>query len=369
MSDPVPFYSLEFQHQQIKSEIEQAIERVLSKNWFILGTELEQFEKQYAAFTGTQHSVGVANGLDAIALSLRAVKIGEGDEVIVPSHTCIATWLAVTAVGARIVPVEPDRDTCNISPVKISEVISKRTKAVIPVHLYGQACEMTRIMTIAAQHNIPVIEDNAQAHGARCQEGMTGSFGRCNATSFYPTKNLGALGDGGAVTTNDHTLFEEILKLRNYGSKEKDHHDTPGFNSRLDEIQAAVLSVKLSRLNDWIQNRQQIAAFYNEHLQNTGDILLPKIARTCTHVYHLYVIRTGRRDQLRDFLSSKGIQTMIHYPVPPHLQKAYRSLGFENGDFPIAEELARTSLSLPLWPGLKEDTLNRIADSIKTFFG
>ena len=368
MPESVPFLSLQFQHAPIEAELQQAMARVLKSNWFILGEELKKFESAYASFNSTRFCSGVANGLDAIILSLRALNIGPGDEVIVPSHTYVATWLAVSAVGAKPIPVESDIKTYNIDVSKIETAIAKKAKAIIPVHLYGQACRMNEIMHLASKHSLSVIEDNAQAHGAECHQKKTGSIGHCNATSFYPGKNLGALGDAGAVTTNDEKLYERILQLRNYGSSKKYYHDELGVNSRLDELQAALLSVKLNHLAEWTAQRKAIAKSYDEKLNNVGDLILPQVAADCSHVYHLYVIRSGKRDKLQSFLTTRGIQTLIHYPVPPHLQQAYSSEAYKPGDFPIAEELSRTCLSLPLWPGMTESMINYISASIAEFY-
>jgi dTDP-4-amino-4,6-dideoxygalactose transaminase len=366
--EPVPFLSLKFQHGSIRQDMESAMKRVLESNWFILGNELEKFEQEYAAFSKTRFCAGVANGLDAIALSLRALGVGASDEVIVPSNTFIATWLAISAIGAKPIPVEPDIKTYNIDASKIEATITKKTKAIVPVHLYGQACEMEEIMRVANKHNLFVVEDNAQAHGAECQRKITGSFGHCNATSFYPVKNLGALGDGGAITTNDERLYQQVLRLRNYGSSKKYSNEELGMNSRLDELQAAVLSVKLKRLTEWNQQRSAIARSYESKLKGVGDLILPFTSPECSHVYHAFVVRTRQRDRLQQHLEANGIQTMIHYPVPPHLQRAYNNLGYRLGDFPIAEELAKTCLSLPLWPGMSESLVRQVTDCIIQFF-
>ena len=366
--EPVPFLSLEFQHGSIKQDLKDAMERVLRSNWFILGKELEKFEREYATFSESRFCAGVANGLDAITLSLRALGVGAGDEVIVPSNTYIATWLAVSVIGAKPVPVEPDIKSYNIDPSRIEAAVTKKTKAIVPVHLFGQACEMNEIMRLANKNNLFVVEDNAQAHGAECQKKITGSFGQCNATSFYPVKNLGALGDGGAITTNDPELFTGLMRLRNYGSSTKYRNDELGINSRLDELQAAILSVKLKHLAGWTQQRRAIAKRYEEKLQGVGDLILPFTLPECSHVYHVFVIRTKLRDQLQQHLDANGIQTMIHYPVPPHLQQAYAKLGFRHGDFPITEELAKTCLSLPLWPGMTESMIDCISASIVEFY-
>lgn len=364
----IPFLNFEPAHSAIKGEMQQAFESVYDGYWYIMGKHLSQFEKEYAAFNQTHYALGVSNGLDALYLALKALEIGEGDEVIMPSNTFIATVLAVSYTGAKPVFVEPDEKTYLINPDLIAPSITPKTKAIIAVHLYGQACEIDMIIDVANQYGLKVIEDNAQAHGAAFNGKLTGSFGHINATSFYPGKNLGALGDAGACTTNDAALAEKILMLRNYGSREKYKHEVIGHNMRLDELQAAFLSVKLRHLNEWTRQRQEIAAWYNEALAGIGDLILPEVDSNSTHVYHLYVIRTQYRDKLQAFLAEKGIGTLIHYPIPPHLQSAYNSLGYRKGDFPIAEELAETCLSLPIWPGMTEDQIEEVASAIKDFF-
>ncbi|SNC67760.1 dTDP-4-amino-4,6-dideoxygalactose transaminase [Hymenobacter gelipurpurascens] len=364
----IPFLSFSGQHNLIQEEVLAAMARVYESQSYVLGQEVKQFEGAYAAFSQVHHCVGVANGLDALQLSLRVLNIGPGDEVIVPSNTYIATWLAVSHVGATIVPVEPDVDTYNISSKLIEEAITSRTKAIIPVHLYGQACEMGPIMEIAQRFGLSVVEDNAQAHGATYQGQLTGSFGHINATSFYPGKNLGALGDAGAVTTNNDGLAESIRTLRNYGSTHKYYNEHIGYNSRLDELQAAVLSVKLPMLTKWTHDRQQVAKLYQKQLTGIADLKLPSIAAEATHVYHIYVVCTKRRGELQKHLTHNGIGTLIHYPLPPHLQKAYSYMNFRRSDFPIAEELADTCLSLPMWPGLSEEDINIVCETIKEFF-
>ena len=294
--------------------------------------------------------------------------IGKGDEVIVPSNTYIATVLAVSYVGAKPVFVEPNIETYNIDFSKIEEAVTPNTKAIMPVHLYGQACEMQPIMDIAKKYNLFVIEDNAQSQGATYKEKITGSWGDINGTSFYPGKNLGAIGDAGAVTTNDENLAEKVKILRNYGSQKKYYNEFIGHNMRLDELQASFLSVKLKYLKEWTLKRQEIGAWYDEALKEIEGLILPKIAEGATHVYHLYVIRTKKRDELQSYLNEKGIGTLIHYPIPPHLQEAYESLGLKKGDFPIAEELAETCLSLPVWPGMGVEHVELISENIKAFF-
>jgi dTDP-4-amino-4,6-dideoxygalactose transaminase len=306
--------------------------------------------------------------LDALQLSLKIVGIGAGDEVIVPSNTYIATWLAVSFLGAKPVPVEPSIDTYNIDPDKIEEALTAKTKAIIPVHLYGQACEMDRIMDIARRHNLKVIEDNAQAHGAKFKGKLTGMFGEISATSFYPGKNLGALGDAGAITTDNEGYAERARVLRNYGSEKKYFNEEVGHNMRLDELQAAFLSVKLNYLNEWTKQRQKVAAWYDKELSNLGDLILPTTHANATHVYHLYVIRTEQRDSLQRYLTKAGVGTLVHYPIPPHLQKAYSNLGFRADNFPIAEKIAKTCLSLPMWPGMKFSQIEYVVEAIKNYF-
>jgi len=364
----IPFLNFEPMHKLIRSEIMQSFQDVYDANWFVMGKKLEAFEKEYAAFNNTNYSIGVSNGLDALHLALKALNVTKGDEVIVPSNTYIATALAASYVGATPVFVEPDPNTYNINPANIEAAITSKTKVIMPVHLYGQACDMDAIMAIAKKHNLFVVEDNAQAHGATFNGKITGSFGNANGTSFYPGKNLGALGDAGAVTTNDETIAKKIAMLRNYGSEKKYHNEEIGFNMRLDEVQAGFLSVKLKHLNEWTKQRKEIAKQYNEALKNVGDLVLPAVHANATHVYHLYVIKTENRDGLQKHLSENGIGTLIHYPIPPHLQKAYQYLGFKKGSFPIAEELADNCLSLPIWPGMTLDQVNTVAENIKKAF-
>lgn len=364
----IPYLSFESQNSLIKEELLSSFENFFESKWYILGEQVKAFEKEYAEFNHVNHCIGVSNGLDALHLSLKALDIGKGEEVIVPSNTYIATALAVSYTGAIPVFVEPDIKTYNLDPIKIESAITKNTKAIMPVHLYGQACEMEAIMKIASKHNLFVIEDNAQSQGATFNGKMTGSFGNANGTSFYPGKNLGALGDAGAVTTDDADLAERIFRLRNYGSSKKYFNEEIGFNMRLDECQAGFLSVKLKYLDEWTKQRQEIAVWYNEELKGIGDLILPEVAEGASHVYHIYMVRTKKRDALQKFLHEKGIGTLIHYPIPPHLQKAYQHLGFKKGDFPIAEEIAETCLSLPLWPGMTTQEVEFVADNIKRFF-
>ena len=363
----LPFLSLEPQHAPLRAELTAAFMRVHDSYWYVLGEEVRQFELEYAAWNQVPHAVGVANGLDALVLGLRSLNVGPGDEVIVPSNTYIATWLAVTQVGATLVPVEPDPSTSNIEPAAIAAAITPRTRAIIPVHLYGQACRMPEIMALAAPHAISVVEDNAQAHGAAFDGRLTGSFGHLNATSFYPGKNLGALGDAGAVTTTNAALAQRVRVLRNYGSAQKYHNEEIGYNSRLDELQAALLRVKLPHLAAWTAQRRQLAAWYDQYLAGIAGLRLPHTAPGATHVYHLYVVHHPRRDALQQHLTQHGIGTLVHYPVPPHRQPAYQALHMPTGRFPIAEALAATCLSLPLWPGMTEVQVAIVAGTIRTF--
>ncbi len=364
----IPFLNFDPMHSAIRSEMQVAFQDVYDSNLFVMGQSVESFEKKYAEFNHVAHCIGVSNGLDALHLALKALGVAAGDEVIVPSNTYIATLLAVSYVGATPVLVEPDINTYNIDPTNIEKAITNKTKVIMPVHLYGQACEMDAIMSIAKKHGLHVVEDNAQAHGATFKNKLTGSFGDANGTSFYPGKNLGALGDAGAVTTNDDTLAQKIRILRNYGSEIKYHNEVIGYNQRLDEMQAAFLSVKLSYLPEWTRQRQQIAQMFSDALKNIGDLILPVTHPDATHVYHLYVIRTKHRDALQKHLTENEIGTMIHYPIPPHRQHAYTSLGYKKGDFAIAEKIADTCLSLPIWPGMTEEHIHYVATSISDFF-
>jgi dTDP-4-amino-4,6-dideoxygalactose transaminase len=364
MINEVQFLNFEYMHQQIREEVQHSFQRTYDSYWYIQGNELSAFESEYSVLNQTKYTVGVSNGLDALVLALRALNIGCGDEVIVPSNTYIATAIAVSHVGATPVFVEPRLETYNINPDLIIDAITERTKAIMPVHLYGQACEMDKIMDIARAHGLFVVEDNAQAHLSSFNGKTTGSFGDVNGTSFYPGKNLGALGDAGAVTTNNEELANRIKRLRNYGSEVKYYNEEVGFNNRLDELQAAFLRVKLNYLQEWTNQRKEIASWYNEVLSDNESLILPKCNNLADHVYHLYVVRTKERSKLQNKLLEKGIQTMIHYPIPPHLQKAYIHLGYQVGDFQIAEEIANTCLSLPIWPGMQKSDVEYVSNVI-----
>ncbi len=364
----MPFLDLKAINLRYEEEFRRVLERTLQSGWFILGEQVRQFEEEYARFSGTKYCAGVGSGLDALILALRALDIGRGDEVIVPANTYIATWMAVTAVGAVPVPVDPDPLTYNLKPEDVAGRITRRTKAVIAVNLYGLPAPLAELSELCKQRNIYLIEDNAQAHGAKYRGKPTGSWGIINATSFYPGKNLGALGDGGAVTTDSKELIERVRILRNYGSPEKYIHREVGMNSRLDELQAGFLLVKLKHLEDDNMRRQQIARVYLEELEGIGDLVLPVTPSDSVHVYHQFVVRTCKRDELRGFLHEHGIGTLIHYPVPPHLQEAYRFLGYRKGDFPVTEEIAETVLSLPIYPCMEEWQVELVIDTIKKFF-
>jgi len=366
----VPFLDFVGPYEELKAELHEAFERLMRSGWYILGREVQVFEEEFAAYCGVRHCVGVGNGLDALHLTLRAYGIGADDEVIVPSNTYIATWLAVSHTGAAPVPVEPDPRTYNIDPWRIEEAISPRTRAIIPVHLYGVTADMDPIMVLADKYGLKVIEDNAQAHGALYKGKRTGGLGHAAGNSFYPGKNLGAFGDAGAVTTNDPEIADKIRVLRNYGSKVKYYNEIKGYNSRLDELQAALLRVKLRHLDNWNRRRSEIAALYLDKMAGAPNLALPFIPGYALPVWHLFVVRHPRRTDLQEHLSASGIGTLIHYPVPPHLSGAYTEVGLGAGTCPIAEELADTVLSLPIGPHVgaeeAEYVINVLRDACKT---
>lgn len=359
----IPFLDLKSPYLELKSEIDEAIARVVNSGWFIGGPEVESFEAEFASYCGAAHCVGVANGLDALHLALRAMDVGPDDEVIVPSNTYIATWLAVSQCGATPVPVEPDEGTYNIDPALIEAAITSHTKVILPVHLYGQPADMDSILAIARKHGLRVLEDGAQAHGARYKGKRLGGHGDAVAWSFYPGKNLGALGDGGAVTTNDPQLADRVRVLRNYGSRVKYVNEVKGFNSRLDPIQAAILRVKLRYLDEWNTRRKSIAAQYLQELAET-NLILPQVPAWADPVWHLFVIRHSQRDSLSERLVNAGIGTLIHYPIPPHKQEAYADAGFQDGDFPLAERIAKEALSLPIGPQLLEKQACQVIEAV-----
>jgi len=349
----VPFLELRPAYDELRAEFDAAYRRVMDSGRYLLGTELEQFESEFASYCQAEFCVGVGNGLDALHLILRAYGIGAGDEVIVPSNTYIATWLAVSYAGATPVPVEPDPETFNIAPQNIEAAITSKTKAVMPVHLYGQPADMDPIISIARKHKLKVIEDNAQAQGARYKGRRTGSLGDAAATSFYPGKNIGAFGDAGAVTTNDAELADHVRALRNYGSKKKYHNDSQGYNSRMDELQAAFLRAKLKKLDEWNARRGAAAARYFSELGASPALKLPFVPEWADPVWHLFAVRHSRRNEFQNSLASAGIGTLIHYPIPPHLSGAYAQAAWKPGDFPLAEEIAKSELSLPIGPHLE----------------
>lgn len=365
----IPFLSFDAPTAQIREECHQVLHAFLENKQYVLGPLTTRFEEEYAAFCGAAHCVGLSNGLDALQLSLRVAGIGAGDEVIVASNAYIAAHLAITHAGAVPVLVEPDPLTCNLDPHGIEAAVTPRTRAILPVHLYGQACEMVPIMRIAEKYGLTVIEDNAQAQGASCEGIMTGAWGHINATSFYPTKNLGALGEAGAITTQSAERAAAARTLRNYGSAVRYYTETEGFNWRIDELQAGFLSVKLRYLNAWIAEKQTLAARYLSQLAGIAELQLPVTAPGVTHSYHLFVVQTPRRDALQDFLKKAGIGTLIHYPVPPHLQKAYiGKLPYPSGSLPVAERLAASCLSLPLYNGMTFAQTDYICEKISEFF-
>ena len=359
----VPFLSLPPVYEELGGALDEAFRRVMRSGWFILGEEVRAWEEEFAGYCGGAHCVGVASGLDALVLALRAWDVGPGDEVIVPSNTYIATWLAASHVGARPVPVEPDEATYNVDPARIEAAITPRTRAIIPVHLYGQAADMAPIMEIAARFGLHVLEDAAQAAGARYRGKRAGVLGHAAAFSFYPGKNLGAFGDTGGVVTDDAALAERLRRLRNYGSTVKYHNEEKGFNSRLDELQAALLRVRLASLDEWNRRRQRVAQRYLEGLRGT-PLTLPVTAEGNEHTWHLFVVRSRLRDALKKALDDAGVGTLIHYPVPPHLQPAYAEMGLARGAFPLSEAMHDSVLSLPMWPQLTDAEVDFVIDRV-----
>lgn len=361
----VPFLDLRNQHIELREELEAAFHRVAASGQYVLAEEVKAFEAEFSDYCGIHHCVGVGNGLDAVHLILRGYGIGSGDEVIVPSNTYIATWLAVSYAGAKPVPVEPIEATFNIDPRRIEGAITRKTKAILAVHLYGQPADMDPINEIARKHGLKVIEDAAQAHGGRYKGQRAGGLGDAAGFSFYPGKNLGAIGDGGAITTNDADLAERVRALRNYGSHIKYHNDVKGFNSRLDELQAAFLRVKLKKLDEWNNRRAIIARGYLEGFAGAGSITLPHVPDCADPVWHLFVVRTTYRDGLQKHLEQQGVGTLIHYPIPPHLSGAYQELGFGRGHFPISEKLSDTVLSLPMGPHVRRDEIEAVIAAVR----
>jgi dTDP-3-amino-3,4,6-trideoxy-alpha-D-glucose transaminase len=360
----IPFLDIAAIHAEIRDEIDEALGRVVASGRFVLGPEVEAFEREFAAYCEVEHCVTVGNGLDALRIILLALGVGPGDEVIVPVHTFIATWLAVSGVGALPIGVEPDEDTATLDVSKIERAITPRTRAILPVHLYGMPADMDSIRAIAKQRGLWVIEDAAQAHGARYKGGRVGSLGDAAAFSFYPGKNLGALGDGGAITTSDAALANAARTARNYGSRQKYVHESKGLNSRLDEIQAAVLRAKLTHLDRWNTRRGDLARYYLDHLPDCVRTL--RVPSYADPVWHLFVVRSDRRDRLRTYLDAQGIETAVHYPLPPHLQGAYRGAA-PAGRYPLSERFARELVSLPIGPAMNSAAAAQCVDAIKRF--
>jgi dTDP-4-amino-4,6-dideoxygalactose transaminase len=360
----IPFLNLHAAYRELKTEIDEKIASILDGGQYILGPEVEAFEEEWAAYCEAGYAVGLGNGLDALSLALRALDIGVGHEVIVPSNTYIATWLAVSSVGAKPVPVEPDPITHNIDPTQIEAAITPQTRAILPVHLYGQPADLDVILNVARCNELRVIEDAAQAHGARYKGKRIGAHGDIVCWSFYPGKNLGAMGDAGGITTNDKAIAQKVTLLRNYGSRQKYVNETAGSNSRLDPIQAGVLRVKMRHLDKWTDRRRNAAATYTDCLQGT-NLNLPHVPVWSEPAWHLYVVRTLERDVLQSRLMEEGIDTIIHYPIPPHMQRAYTSLRIAPGALPISQKLASTVLSLPMGPHLSSDEIVYIAQTLQ----
>jgi len=360
----VPFLDLGASYRELQTDIEAAVLRSLRSGWYIGGSDVESFENAYASFTQAQHCVGLSNGLEALHLALLALGVQPGDEVIVPSNTFIATWLAVSECGAVPVPVEPDAQTCNIDASLIEAAITERTKVIVPVHLYGQPADMDAVLALARRHGLRVLEDAAQAQGARYKGQRIGAHGDIVAWSFYPGKNLGAVGDAGAITTNDAALADKVRVLRNYGSRQRYVNEVQGFNSRLDPVQAAVLEVKLAHLPEWNGRRAQIAARYAAAFADTG-LLLPTVPDWAEPAWHLYCVRHPQRDHLRQLLTDKGVETLVHYPIAPHLQAAYAGLGYGRGAFPLAETMADSLISLPIGPAMSDEQVTHVIVSVQ----
>jgi dTDP-4-amino-4,6-dideoxygalactose transaminase len=366
-TNSIQFLDLKASYLELKGELDEAYRRIMEVGWYILGGEVEAFEREWAEYCDAQYCIGVGNGLDALHLILRAYGIGHGDEVIVPANTYIATWLAVSYAGATPVPVEPLEKTYNIDPERIEAAVTRKTKAIIAVHLYGQPADMDAINMIAEKHSLKVIEDAAQAHGALYKGKRVGGLGNAAGWSFYPGKNLGAFGDAGAVTTSDSIIADRVQTLRNYGSRTKYHNDLKGFNSRLDPLQAAFLRVKLRHLDEWNDRRRKIAVRYLERLEGVTELHLPFTPEWCEPVWHLFVVRHPYRAHLQEYLTRAGVGTLIHYPIPPHMQNAYEELDFQERTFPITESIHREVISLPMGPHLLDDECDRVIDSLESF--
>jgi len=363
----VPFLDLRPAYKEVQAGLEAAARRVMESGFYVLGEEVEAFEREFAAYCGAKHCVGVGSGLDALILILRAYEIGPGSEVIVPANTYIATWLAISYVGARPVPVEPNFKTYNLDPNRIEAGVTKQTRAILPVHLYGQPAEMDAIREIAFRHKLKVIEDAAQAHGSVYHGKRAGYLGDAGAFSFYPTKNLGAIGEAGAVVTDDDKIADRVRILRNYGSRTRYHNEVKGTNSRLDPLQASFLRVKLQHLDEWNSRRRKVAGKYLEALKGTPDLILPSVAAGAEPVWHLFVLRHRHREKLLKHLNEAEIGTLVHYPIPPHLSGAYANEGWKAGDFPLTEELAETVFSIPINPHLDDDAIAYVIQTLQGF--
>ncbi|MBI3556948.1 MAG: DegT/DnrJ/EryC1/StrS family aminotransferase [Deltaproteobacteria bacterium] len=364
----IPFVDLQAQYKSIRQDVLKGVEAVFDKCNFVLGDEVAKFEADFARYCGSDHGVGVANGTDALHLAVRALGIGAGDEVLVPANTFIATALGVTFAGAKPIPVDVDASTFLMNPMLIEKAITPRTKAIMPVHLYGRMMDLDPVLEIARKHKLAVIEDTAQAHGAELRGKRAGTRGVMGCFSFYPGKNLGCYGDGGLITTNDAELKEKLEALRNYGSKKKYHHPIVGYNSRLDTVQAAVLNAKLPHLNAWSAARASAAVKYNKAIEGIGDLILPQIPDKGSHVFHLYVLRTKKRDALLAHLNANGVQAGIHYPTPIHLHGAYADLGYRKGSFPVSEQLCDEIVSLPMFPEISDEQIHYVVGQLKGFF-
>lgn len=367
MSKQISFLDMQSPYRELKDELDAAYQRIMESGWYILGKEVNAFEQEFASYCTSQYCIGVGNGLEALHIILRAYGIGEGDEVIAPSNTYIATWLAVSYAGAKPVPVEPDLRTYNLDPERVETAITTRTRAIIPVHLYGMPADIDPLIDLANKYNLKVIEDAAQAQGTNYKGRKCGVLGHAAGFSFYPGKNLGALGDAGAITTNDEDLAERVRILRNYGSKVKYYNDVKGYNSRLDELQAAFLRVKLNHLDEWNARRNAIASFYLASLSDVPDLILPYVPDWASPIWHIFPVRHPDRNNLQKYLKSRGVDTLIHYPLPPHLSSAYSEMKYGKGTFPIAEDIADTELSLPIGPHLTLDDAEHVVETIRSY--
>lgn len=367
MNRQIPFLNMKSPYRELKQELDSAYQRVMESGWYILGQEVMAFEQEFANYCQVKECVGVGNGLEALHLILRAYGIGAGDEVIVPSNTYIATWLAVSYTGATPVPVEPDPSTYNMDAARVEAAITPKTRAILPVHLYGQPADMTPLMLLAEKYNLKVVEDAAQAQGARYKGRLCGSLGHASGFSFYPGKNLGAQGDAGAVVSSDAELVDRVRVLRNYGSRIKYFNEVKGFNSRLDEMESAFLRAKLPHLDEWNNRRRKIAALYLEGLADLPELGLPLVPAWAEPNWHIFPVLHTRREDLQKFLKSRGIDTLIHYPVPPHLSGAYAELGYKQGDFPLAEKIAERELSLPMGPHLEIEDAAAVVEAVRAY--